>query len=155
MIVNQIKNWPLYFEGEWAEKVFDFYEQIDESTKDGEYPIIGESLFCKILTYETKTSDWITESHQDYVDIQILLYGEEIINIFPSSSLTVKDLYNKDIDCTFYNLPIQKPLNSLYLTPNIMGVFYPQDAHTTQIAPNDNIQTIRKVVFKVHKKFFK
>lgn len=154
MIIDQIKNWEVYFKGDWVKKAFEFYQKIDDSTPDGEYEIINQDLFCKILTYDTKTEDWITESHKIYTDIQILLFGEEVINIFPSNELSVKTAYNEDTDCIFYKLPKQKPLTSFYLTPGVMGVFHPQDAHTTQIAPN-NSQMIRKVVFKVNQNLFK
>jgi YhcH/YjgK/YiaL family protein len=154
VIVEQISKWKLHFKGDWVDKVFDFFNQIDENTLDGEYPVIGTDIFCKILTYDTKDSDWITESHLEYTDIQIIIKGEEQINIFPSGLLDVKNPYDSSIDCIFYNLPEFRPLTSIYLTPGIMGVFYPQDAHTTQIAPNGLPQNIRKVVFKVHQRFF-
>lgn len=154
MIVEQISNWKLHFKGDWADKVFQFLESIDENTLDGEYPVIGNDIFCKVLTYDTKDSDWITESHLEYTDIQILIEGEEQINIFPSYLLDVKTPYDADIDCIFYNLPTLKPITSIYLRPGIMGIFHPQDAHTTQIRPQGAAKNIRKIVFKVHQRFF-
>ena len=105
-------------------------------------------------TYISKDSDWITESHLEYTDIQILIEGEEQINIFPSYLLDVKTPYDADIDCIFYNLPTLKPITSIYLRPGIMGIFHPQDAHTTQIRPQGAAKNIRKIVFKVHQRFF-
>jgi YhcH/YjgK/YiaL family protein len=154
MIIDIVDNWNVYLKGAWAELAFDFFNTINDETLDGEYPLIEDKLFCKILTYDTKIEDWITESHKEYTDIQILLRGEEIINLFEASTLEVKDDYNSEIDCVFYNLPVKKPSVSMLLVPGIIGVFHPQDAHTTQIAPNNNIQNIRKVVFKVHQSLF-
>jgi YhcH/YjgK/YiaL family protein len=155
MIIDIIKNWNVYFKDDWAKLAFDFLDTISEETLDGEYSLMDNGkLFCKVLSYNTKNEDWITESHKEYTDIQILLRGEEIINLFEASTLEVKDDYDSEIDCIFYNLPIKKPSVSMLLIPGIIGVFHPQDAHTTQIAPNNNIQNIRKVVFKVHQSLF-
>lgn len=154
MIIDIVDNWNVYLKGAWGELAFDFFNTINDETLDGEYPLIEDKLFCKILTYDTKIEDWITESHKEYTDIQILLRGEEIINLFESETLDVKIPYNSKIDCVFYHLPTKKPTVSMLLLPGIIGIFHPQDAHTTQIAPNSNIQNIRKVVFKVHQSLF-
>ncbi len=154
MIIDTINNWSLYLKDDWAKTAFDFFKTINEDTLDGEYSLIKDQLFCKVLTYDTKDHDWITESHREYTDIQILLRGAEVINLFESNSLDIKDDYNPKIDCTFYNLPTKKPTVSMLLVPGVMGIFHPQDAHTTQIAPDNQIENIRKVVFKVHKSLF-
>ena len=153
MIIDYTDKLNLYFQTDWAAEVSAFLEQIS-SKPDGNYPILGDKLFCKVMTYETKIGEFITESHKDYVDIQVVFEGEEIINIHNMDLLDVKDAYDKEIDCIFYHLPSIEPRVQVTMKEGLMGIFFPQDIHTTQIATNDTIITIRKAVFKVHRTFF-
>lgn len=152
MILDKVENLNHYFTGEWVNKLLEFYGQLKNTTPDGIYSLIeNEKLFCKLLSYETKTTDWITESHQEYIDFQILLEGEEIIEIYHPSSLEIKNQYSVETDCIFYDYPTIIPNAKINLAPQYVGVFFLQDAHTTQMAVNNQPAMLKKAVFKVHK----
>jgi YhcH/YjgK/YiaL family protein len=153
MVIDYIDKLSLYFQSDWVSEVESFLANI-VNTPDGNYPIIGEELFCKVMTYKTKINEFITESHKDYVDIQVVFEGEEIIYIHNIELLNVKDEYDNSIDCIFYNLASIEPRVKVTMKPGLMGIFFPQDAHTTQIATNSEVISIRKAVFKVHRTFF-
>lgn len=42
------------------------------------------------------------EAHRDYVDIQYLICGKEVIDSLPLAYLKETKLYNKEIDAAFY-----------------------------------------------------
>jgi YhcH/YjgK/YiaL family protein len=86
MIADKVTNLGQYFNQPWVEQVLQFYDTLSKDTPNGIYHLDGEQLFCKVLDYHTKTENWITESHQKYVDIQISLQGQELIEIYDNNS---------------------------------------------------------------------
>jgi YhcH/YjgK/YiaL family protein len=156
MIFDKVENLSQYFDKPWVTVVLDFYKTLDVNTPNGEYELLGRDLYCKVLDYETKTTDFITESHRKYVDIQIPLYGEEIIEVnnFDSPNLSISQNYNEINDCIFYNNSLQHFDNRIHLRKDFMAVFFPQDIHTTQINTS-NINFIKKQSLKLHWKLFK
>lgn len=122
--------------------------------KDGEHTLDGSDIFVKVLSYETKCDDFITESHRAYIDIQIVTHGVEGIEVMLPSALHIRRPYEPADDCTFYE---QTPFNTgtrINLVPGWFGLFFPHDAHKTQIALNNSPSPLRKIVVKVHEKFF-
>lgn len=156
MIIDKIENLNFYFKKEWTEKVISFWQELSTNTQDGEYTLLEDNkLFCKVLSYMTKQSDWITESHKEYVDFQILLEGEEVIEVYSPQQLVVKNEYSETKDCIFYEYPsTETPTAKILLTSGIVGIFFPQDAHATQMTLNNESQKLKKAVFKVHKSLF-
>ena len=64
-----------------GEKVYDFLLSIDENTSKGRRDF-NENLYVNVVSYETKTADnfdSIFESHRDYIDLHVLISGEEKI----------------------------------------------------------------------------
>jgi biofilm protein TabA len=153
MIFNDISQFDPSFKSRF-EDVFTTLQSRIADDVPGEYPIRGNDIFVKILHYETKSEDFITESHREYVDMQIVYSGSEIIRIFDVPSLTIKDIYNPDTDCQFYHVRSAEPNAVLTLTPGKAALFFPYDVHETQIAPELLPKNIKKAVVKIHVKFF-
>ena len=104
------------------------------------------------MSYKTKLTSEIIESHRKFVDIQILLKGLERIKVYDSSQVEISEPYNDETDCVFY----QKPKNchsDIVIQEGWMGVFFPDDIHNPQLTVNQPIE-IKKVVIKVNEKFF-
>jgi YhcH/YjgK/YiaL family protein len=151
MIFDKVENLSQYFDKPWVGVVLDFYNTLDVNTPNGEYELMGRDLFCKVLDYETKTSDFITESHRKYVDIQISLDGEEFIEVYGVEEVFITEPYNEISDCIFYKTTENSlSLIKIQLTKGMMGIFLPQDVHKTQISVK-HANEIKKAVFKVHK----
>jgi YhcH/YjgK/YiaL family protein len=157
MIFDKVENLSQYFDTPWVNLVLDFYKTLDVNTPNGEYELMGRDLYCKVLDYETKTSDFITESHRKYVDIQIPLHGEEFIEVnnFDSPNLSIAQNYNDTNDCVFYNNSLLQFDNKIHLRKDFMAIFFPQDIHTTQILSSKIESRIKKVVFKLNIDVFK
>jgi len=155
MIFDYTSKWPLYFSGHVFESIFGRLDQLlAEQPTCGEYPLDDHDVYFKVLSYETRSAEWITESHRKYVDIQIVTEGSEGIQLYEKENLDVLTAYNDDNDCEFYKLPRTTVVNNkVILRPGHMGIFFPQDVHMTQIAPAET-QTIKKIVIKVNEKYF-
>lgn len=146
-----------HFDSSFKERFSDIFSALNERIAQdvpGDYPIRGTEIFIKILHYDTKSSDFITESHLEYVDLQIVYDGQEIIRVFETEDLEVKTPYRSDSDCQFYSIRNTSPIAVLTLTPGKAALFFPHDAHETQIAVDLIPRTIKKAVVKIHVKFF-
>lgn len=146
-----------HFDSAFKARFSDIFSALDERIAQdipGEYPIRGNEIFVKILHYDTKGSDFITESHRDYVDMQVVYDGHEIIRVFDTEYLEVKIPYSSDTDCQFYSIRNTSPIAVLTLEPGKAALFFPYDAHETQIAVDHLPIPIKKAVVKIHVKFF-
>jgi len=149
MIADSIKNRHLYPFGAAWDAAFAFIQNLTPESATGKQLIQGDQLYAGIDSYSTKSRDSAKlETHRKYVDIQLLLSGEEIIEVFPKASLTVSEPYNPDRDAEFYHVPSQASARML-LTPGRFLVFFPEDAHMPCLSVGDSPQPVKKVVIKV------
>ncbi|WP_162062502.1 YhcH/YjgK/YiaL family protein [Vibrio taketomensis] len=75
-------------------------QRIDDSVENGRYPLEGDEVFFFVVDDNTQLlSDRRSECHRKYLDVQILLTGEERYgySLQPFSSLAEDLLDSKDI----------------------------------------------------------
>ncbi|NOU35442.1 MAG: YhcH/YjgK/YiaL family protein [Kiritimatiellaceae bacterium] len=149
MIFDSIENQSLYpFGAEWK-AAFDFLKTAAPEMEDKKYFIQGDDLFAGVNSYSTKPRDIAKlETHRKYVDIQVLLSGEEIIEVFEKPGLVVSEPYNPEKDAEFYQVPAKPPV-TVTLKPGHFAVFLPEDAHMPCIMTGSSPQPVKKVVIKV------
>ena len=87
------------------------------------------------------------EAHREYVDIQYLINGKEVINSLPLEYLKETKLYNKEIDAAFYEEAGTKP-QELLLGNGYFAILFPQDGHMPQLCVSKP-ENVKKVVIKV------
>jgi biofilm protein TabA len=149
MILDRIENVELYAGlNPLFAKAFDLLKSgLPAQQADGKYIIDGENLYYTIAHYTTKPlSAGKLEAHKRYIDIQVVLKGEEIIGYAPLEYLAVVEPYNNTKDIEFLARPEQ--ITKAILKPGLFCILFPQDAHLPccQITePAD----IMKIVFKV------
>ena len=148
MITDTLKNADLYPMGEAWSKAFKFLRTLDAKSPDGEYPIHGESLFARVMSYETKPpAEARFEAHRRFADIQSTLDGAEGIGIANVNDLTADGNYDETTDLIFYETPQTVPaLIDVY--PGSFAFLLPQDAHMPQLEVNSP-RLIKKVVVKI------
>lgn len=101
-----------------------------------------------VSEYETKiVNENGYEAHRDYIDIQYLIRGEEVINSLPLEYLKETKPYDKEIDAAFYEEEEVKP-QELLLGNGYFAILFPQDAHMPCLSVNESMQ-VKKVVVKV------
>lgn len=111
----------------------------------GRHEIDGDRLFVNIAEYETTTAEnrfW--EAHKNYLDLHLMLNGQEQIDLNFIENMEVKEFVEKD---DF--LPLEGGKNSDVIMRN--GDFlicYPGDGHRTAVAV-DGPEKIKKAIFKV------
>lgn len=107
---------------------------------------VNDSFFYNVIEYETSVDEKPYESHRQYVDIQTILSGEEIMQVVDVNKLQELDSYNITKDSVLYN-PTGRAA-SVILRPQSLMVLYPNDAHRS-MAINGKACKVLKIVGKV------
>ena len=116
----------------------------------GKYTV-DDDFYYMVQEYTTKKrAEAKLEAHQQWIDIQWMLKGTEIIETADISRLTVKDAYNPDKDVVFYEKP--DTMQTTVLTDGAYVVLYPENGHMPQVAVDEQPLAIKKVVAKVRVK---
>lgn len=110
--------------------------------------IVDEDFYYTVQSYISRPeSECKLESHRKYVDVQIMVRGEEIMDLVDVSRLTIKKTYNPDKDVMFWNTPQRMARTTLKAGDCI--VLYPENAHRGAMAESDKYQRVLKIVGKV------
>lgn len=138
MIIDNIANYKNYPFSDIWNTAFNYLSTLTPYTKDGKYEIKGEDVFAIVSSYETKPHHRY-ETHKEYLDIQYMLKGEEILKYTPSQELAVDTPFDESKDLTFFKgtgegIP-------LHLKPGVFAALFPNEAHM----PGVNIDTLKKV----------
>ncbi len=151
MIFDNIKNAEMYYGvNPKFEKAFDFIKKVvQENTEVGKYEIDGKDIYAMVQSYESKLEENAKfEGHENYIDIQYIVKGREMMGNVDISKAVVKTPYNPEKDVTFYE---NSSLASYCQAQDgDFCIFYPHDIHRPGMAC-DNIQSdVKKVVVKIH-----
>lgn len=113
----------------------------------GERYEVDENFYYTVQSYETRPAEecWL-ESHRKCIDIQLIVEGEEAMDIADISRLSVKEPYNVASDVMFWNIPVRMARTVLSAKDCI--VLYPENAHRGAITLNSPCKVL-KVVGKV------
>ncbi|MFL0268636.1 YhcH/YjgK/YiaL family protein [Candidatus Clostridium radicumherbarum] len=111
----------------------------------GKYEIDGDHVYALVQEYETKELDNVKyEAHQKYIDIQYMVYGQEMVGYCNIDNLTTSTPYNRESD---YIL-LDGDGEMLLLRSKEFFVFFPEDAHLPGIKAAEKLK-VKKVVIKV------
>jgi len=127
-------------------KAFAFLKEHDLTTMAaGRYAIDSNNVFAIITENPTKNMDstkW--ESHRNYIDLHLVISGEEKIGVADVAKLIItmpydasKDLINYSGDGNFYTA-----------VPGTFFLFFLSDAHRPGITTNGN-KPDKKIVIKI------
>lgn len=145
MIFDKIENLRQY--DVVSDKILEFLFNLNENTPVGRYTI-DDKVYASVAEYNTKSHEnCFFEAHKRYIDIQLLLKGEERLDFRHIDCLTVKEDYNEDKDIIFYT--DTETLGSVKLIPDYFAMLYPQDAHRPQMNSTSESQCVKKVVIKI------
>ncbi|MCT4702006.1 YhcH/YjgK/YiaL family protein [Enterobacteriaceae bacterium H20N1] len=117
----------------------------------GSYPLQGETLFMNVMEFSTQPPDAKkAEQHREYIDIQVLLTGTELIYY---------GLFESGRECEEFHVEEDYQLcrrieneQTLTLLPGQFAVFMPLEPHKPGcVAAHSGTETIKKVVIKLHR----
>ena len=160
MIIDKIENIekyskapsPLEGRGEGAKltlisaKVIDFLQNLTPETPTGRYEI-ADGVYANVDEYEPKNYENCKfEAHKKYIDIQMVLSGEENLEYRCVDGLKISEEYDEKRDIMFFENPEEKS-DYVHLTPFKFALIYPHEAHKPQIKTVSSF--VKKVVVKI------
>ncbi|QLQ64234.1 MULTISPECIES: N-acetylneuraminate anomerase [Providencia] len=119
------------------------------SLEPGSYPIDDNDVFMNVMSFETQSREQkCAELHHRYIDIQILLSGEEVIDYGVRNSAKNATVYSEADD---YQLTdVIENCQTLSLTPSMFAIFMPYEPHKPGIAAEKGNCILKKAVIKVN-----
>lgn len=146
MIIDTIENARLYRGSHpLLDAALEMLEpRMREPVAEGRMDIAGADLYLVASTGQGKTpGEARLEAHRAYIDLHLLLEGDEAIGWKPADECTQPaSPYDREKDLALFD---DRPLVWLPLVPGSFAVFYPGDAHAPMVSEG----TVRKIVFKI------
>lgn len=149
MIFDNIKYSEKYYACHPSfEAAFDFINKaIAEELPAGRYELNGIDLFAFVQEYSTKRpEEGMFEAHVNYIDIQCLVSGVEVMESVDISVAEEKIPYDAVKDISFWN-DSSKALKAIFNAGDF-AVFYPNDLHKPGMCL-DAAAPAKKIVVKV------
>ena len=148
MICGRVDGWRRIDGIEGLEAGFEFLEKTDLVTLPlGKHEIRGDAVFALAMKAPSKSpAEAKFESHRDYIDIQYLLSGAEMIGVAPTGQLQGATAYDTAKDIVFYATPDR--YQALAIPPGHFAVFFPWEGHMP-MCHSGGPHELHKVVIKV------
>ena len=106
-----------------------------------------EGIVCSIQEYETKDEgDCVIESHRSHIDIQFMIQGRELFEVYSLNCLTGAGVYDADKDAEFWQGGQKETLS--VLVPGSIIVVYNGQPHKGAIKYQTK-EKVKKLVCKV------
>ena len=109
----------------------------------GKYPILGDQVFASVTEAPSKNKEEVKwESHKNYIDLQYIIKGKEMIGIADTSTATITKPYTVDV--------INYDAEGTYFTaePGKFFLFFPNNAHRPLIKV-EGYDVVKKIVIKI------
>lgn len=109
---------------------------------------VCDGIFALVQEYVTEPkAQRRPESHIEYLDIQYIVKGEELIGYsYLDEACVVEENLLPEKDLIFYNKVSDEV--DLVLSAGMFAVFFPWDVHRPSVTKNVNT-TVKKVVLKI------
>ncbi len=114
-----------------------------DDIQPGKYPIIGEQVFANVTEAPSKNKEEVKwESHKNYIDLQYIIKGKEMIGVADTSKATITKPYTVDV--------INYDAEGIYYTaePGRFFLFFPNNAHRPLIKV-EGYDVVKKIVIKI------
>lgn len=117
--------------------------------ENGDIEVDGKKVFASYNTYIPKVHDEPDfESHINYVDIQMVISGEELVQVRDKEGMEVTVPYTPDIE--FQKVPSDESYHTVLLQPGTALILFPEDSHRPSLRRGEDPGEVFKVVVKVH-----
>ena len=127
---------------------YDFVNNaLQNGVENGKYPL-EDGAYAAVSEYETKPMATAKfEAHKKFIDVQLILSGNEIIGVAPTALLVERiGEYNPEKDVEFF--AANGDFKKLELSAGDFAILYPEDAHMPGVH-KDTPSAIKKIVLKV------
>ena len=111
-----------------SEDAYDFIMTHDLSTLENKKYILSNGVYINVESYFTQEKrERKFEAHKKYIDIQIVIQGEEYISVLPIKELKIFKEYDELNDIAFFDAC--KDGYDYLMRPKEALVLYPSDGH--------------------------
>lgn len=109
---------------------------------------LADGAFVVEQVYQTKPrADGFFESHRKYIDVQVLLEGEEVMEVADAARMTVRQPFNAERDLVTYEDSRDASLFRVFAGQGT--VFFPVDVHMPSLRLGSEPVLVRKAVVKI------
>ena len=122
----------------------DFVLKMTADTPNGRYDF-GADCYVNVMECNTSADLAPMEAHEQFIDVQMVLAGEEKIYVTPKAPLTVTEPYHAEKDIAFY---AWEHAEAVTYAAGEAVVLYPEEAHLPCRAAGEPM-TIKKAVLKL------
>lgn len=129
-------------------KAFEFLKNNNlKELSIGKHEIEGEKIFALVQEYTTQNEEEKKcESHEKYIDIQLIVEGQEVMGYVPVSCLNVEEDLRPEQDMIFYKETSK--VSNIKFSNDDYAIFFPEDGHRPGCALGE-CSKVRKIVVKV------
>jgi len=146
MILDSLKNASAFLSlNPRFKKAFDYIRNNDLSKMEpGKIILDGDHIFISLVELDGKKPEAAKmEAHKKYIDIQIVLAGQETMGWTAIEHCKNEiNPYNAENDIVFYT---DKPTAYVTVNPGEFAIFFPEDGHAPAISDGH----IKKAIVKV------
>lgn len=136
-------------------KAFSYLKQLIAGNADiGRHDMpncdVPNAVFANVNSYNTSLlSDQAQiEIHHKYIDIQIMMSGEESIYVPTTNLLISTRTYDDMGDYELVQAPAEDENVRLVMRPNMFAIFFPNEPHLPGIAHGESV-SVHKIIGKV------
>ena len=109
---------------------------------------LGSGVFAIEQVYRTKPrAEAFFESHRKYIDVQVIVEGEELMEVIDASRIAVRDPYVSERDLVTY--VDASDASEVRLLAGEAAIFFPVDVHMPSMQLRESAAVVRKTVVKV------
>jgi YhcH/YjgK/YiaL family protein len=137
------------FRGVDPQPLFDWLKSCRDVPLGEKVEFAGDKLFAKTMRLDTGASEafkW--ETHREYIDLQYVVGGGEVIEWAPASKLVSDGHYDEKTDFQFY-----AAADADVLLPMKDGFFVfllPRDGHKPLVSNGSDLH-VHKAIAKIHR----
>lgn len=150
MIIDNLKNCEKYYSVNIKfQKAFEFLKKaVAENLAVGKYEIDGTDVYANIMENITRDEcDCKYEGHKNYIDIQFIASGAEVMKVADISKMTANTEYISERDIMHFD--DYDAVTIAVIGSNEYAVFFPNDIHKPGMALNGQKAPVKKIVVKV------
>lgn len=113
---------------------------------DGRYEIDGDNIYANVSTGKTRLAkDAKFEMHKQYIDIQCVIEGQEIIGNETVDKLVPVTEYQPD----YQLFEMNDEYDPMIVSAGELMIIFADEPHAPSLAVNDTPATVKKIIVKV------
>lgn len=121
---------------------------VASNPENGHYEIDGNNIYANVGTDTTcLAKDAKFEIHKQYIDIQCVIEGQEIIGNETMDKLTPINEYQADGDYQLFDL--NNEYDPMIVSAGELMIIFPDEPHAPGLAVNDTPAKVKKIIVKV------